>query len=205
MSEIKLNEKISNRNFVINFRDLPFDDFAAFGEGYHLAAKNLTENLIKKHNFPDYEGYPIIFLYRHSLELYLKFLIYKSAKLINFKSLKFLQIKLENSHKLIYLSNLAKDLLIKLFPNDKGLEDLMPEIIELCKQFETLDENSYSFRYPITTKGEISTDKHLVVNIDSVYNTMEKYLEILSNFHFGLNVEEENIYYVIEQLNLELY
>lgn len=201
MKTINLNKKISNNNFVVNFRNLPVDDFSAFAEGYHLAAKNLSESLLKKHNFPDFEGYPIVFLYRHSMELYLKFLIYKSATLINYKKMVYLKIKFENSHELVYLSLLAKNFLTKLFPKDKKLKNVLEEIEEVCRQFELIDKSSFSFRYPIDTKGNFASKEHEIINIDSMYNTMEKYLNILETIQFGLDIENDNIYYLIEELN----
>ncbi len=201
MKTINLNKNISIRNCIVNFRNSKIDDFSAFAEGYHLAAKLLCEKLLQQNNFADFEGYPIIFLYRHSLELYLKFFIYKSAILINYKNLQHLEWKLEGTHNLVYLSISVKNSLEKLFPNDKELRTMLDELCELCLQFDKIDKSSYSFRYPIDNKGEFSSKNHQSINMDSLFRTMESYLEILNNIQFGIQIETDNIFYVIKELD----
>jgi len=63
-------------NFVISFTTNPRQDFGVFAKGYFQAASALTEHLLAKQRFSDYEAYPVVFLYRQSFELYLKGLLY---------------------------------------------------------------------------------------------------------------------------------
>ena len=70
-------------NIVFNFRGSAIDDLVEFGHGYHIAGKKLIEDLENKKSYADYDGYPILFLYRHALELYFKAIVYKGANLLN--------------------------------------------------------------------------------------------------------------------------
>jgi len=74
-------------NFAISFSTNPQQDFGVFAVGYRQAAAILAERLLAKQRFSDYEAYPVVFLYRQSLELYLKGLLYKAAILSAFKQI----------------------------------------------------------------------------------------------------------------------
>jgi len=72
----------SHGNVIFNFRNNPINDFAPFAKGYHRAGKRLAKMLAQSPSFPDFEGYPILFLYRHALELYMKAIVYRGAQLL---------------------------------------------------------------------------------------------------------------------------
>jgi len=69
-------------NVVFNFRGRAINDLSAFAAGYHEAGKILVQKMESVPGYRDYEGYPILFLYRHALELYLKAIVYRSAQLL---------------------------------------------------------------------------------------------------------------------------
>ena len=71
-------------SFVISFTSDPKGDFGAFAKGYMLAANRLVRLLLEAPRFSDYEAYPVMFLYRHALELSLKHIIYGGAELAVF-------------------------------------------------------------------------------------------------------------------------
>lgn len=58
----------SKSNIVISFKDNPIADFGIFAKGYHEAANQLSNAFLSKSYYGDYEGYPIVFLYRHAFE-----------------------------------------------------------------------------------------------------------------------------------------
>lgn len=64
--------------FAVNFQSRPVLDVAIFAKGYHKAANRLAAEFSRS---PDYDAYPIFFLYRHSLELYLKAVVYRGLEL----------------------------------------------------------------------------------------------------------------------------
>jgi hypothetical protein len=87
-------------NFVISFTPNPQGAFGVFAKGYTLAANRLASLLLEAPRFSDYEAYPVVFLYRHALELSLKHIIYSSVKLAAFKYLDDVDRGLQNSHDL---------------------------------------------------------------------------------------------------------
>lgn len=175
-------------NFVISFMPDPKNDFSVFGRGYHNAASRLAEDLLSRGGFPDYDAYPVVFLYRHSLELYLKNVIYKSALLMAFERMDDIRTTLHNTHNLVILSKKATELIQRLFPHDEDLQLLAQEILKVSSEFSDIDPGSFGYRYPIDKKGHFSTKPHQVVSLEAIYRTMNELLESMYTLDFGLQI-----------------
>jgi hypothetical protein len=189
-------------NFVISFTQDPKGDFGVFAKGYTLAANRLAVLLLNAPRFSDYEVYPVVFLYRHALELSLKHIIYGCVKLAAFRRLDDINEQLKNNHDLIHLSQTTCKLLSLLFPNDESLHRLNSSIAEVCKDWSQIDPRSDAYRYPIDRKGQPSTKRHQVVNLRALATRMSTVLEDLDTVHFGLNVETDEaqeLYEILEQ------
>jgi len=72
----------SDSNVVFNFRHNAVGDLVAFAVGYRRAAGSLITRFAKHRYSPDYDGYPILYLYRHALELYLKAVVHRGTRLM---------------------------------------------------------------------------------------------------------------------------
>jgi hypothetical protein len=189
--------------FVISFTPNPKGDFGVFAKGYTLAANRLSGLLLDAPRFSDYEAYPLVFLYRHALELSLKHIIFSSVKLAAFKYLDEVDRGLQNSHNLKGLSRTVKALLILLFPKDESLCQAITMVVETCDEFSEIDPRSDGYRYPIDSKGQRSTHKHQVINLRAFADRMSSVLEDLDVIHFGLNIETDvaqEVYEAVENL-----
>jgi hypothetical protein len=125
------------------------------------------------------------------LELHLKNIIYRVAKLHVFKGVEDLENKLHNNHKLDDLSCKVNNIITKLFPDDKGLHQLIKEVVVVAKEFSEIDSDSYGYRYPINTRGEHSTKSNQYVNLRSLATHMDNLLEQLEIIDCGLNIETD--------------
>ena len=196
--------QINNHStFDITFTKDPKNDFGVFAKGYYSAASMLAENLLSRGNFADYDAYPVVFLYRHSLELYLKNVIYKSALLSKFKGLSDTKDRLYNNHKLTQLSEKAAEILRKLFPYDNELQHVIDRILKISSEFSDIDPDSYAYRYPIDRQGGLSTRPHQIVNLEAFHRTMKELLTHLETIDIGINIETDKvqeIYKILEQL-----
>jgi hypothetical protein len=192
------NESNDHTNFVASFTGNPKDDFGVFAKGYTLAADRLSNLLLGGPPFSDYEAYPIVFLYRHALELSLKHVIYTSAKLSAFKFLDDIGGELRNTHDLTKLSQTVGALLSILFPEDNGLRDIIALVKKTCSEFSDIDPISDGYRYPINSKGQPSTKHHQVINLRTFANRMSSVLEDLDTIHFGLDIETDKAQEVYE-------
>ncbi len=185
-------DKVSDStNFVISFTPSPRGDFGVFAKGYTLAANRLVSFLLEAPRFSDYEAYPLVFLYRHALELALKHVIYSSVKLALFKYLDNVNQGLQNSHDLRRLSQIVESLLAHLFPEDEKLCQVVATVTETCHEFSEIDPRSDGYRYPIDSKGQRSTKRHQMVNLRAFADRMSSVLEDLNTIHFGLNIETD--------------
>jgi len=200
--------KINNvSNFSVSFIKNLRNDFGVWGRGYFNAASKLAmeilSNIDTNNSFADYDVYPIVFLYRHSLELYLKNIIYKSALILAFKNIPKIDTKLYNLHNLKMLSEKATEILQKLFSKDQRLKQLSEKILQISSEFSEIDPNSYSYRYPIDINGNAATKPNQIVNLEAFHNTMRALLSEMEVIDFGLDLEKskaQELYEILTDL-----
>lgn len=173
-----------------------------YAKGYHLAANQLSTNFISKNGYGDYEGYPIVFLYRHSLELYLKNIIQWSKRLHSLREIENSVNDYKTNHNLVYLNSEAEKALLSLFPQDEQLGIYLVKLKQVIIDFNEIDSDSYSYRYPINKKKKRATKKHQVVNIPALAKTMDEILSELSIISSGLNIETDIEFERVENENL---
>jgi hypothetical protein len=198
---MNLNENVDTYNIVSSFSKNPKYDFGVYAKGYRKAAKSLYDKLISQNGYGDYEGYPIVFLYRHAFELNLKNIIYWGVRLTKFKNVKQIDEKLFNHHLLNELSNTAGYILNILFNNDSSQNGVINRIKIIADDFSIIDPNSFSYRYPINSKGEYSTKEHQILNLTSLTNCMEDLLNVMEAINFGLDLETDKAERIIEILS----
>lgn len=197
------NEVNDYTNFSISFTHTPSYDFGIFAKGYKLAANSIAKELIETNRFPDYQAYPVVFLYRHALELHLKNIIYRVAKLLFYKYIEDIDQKLYNSHDLSMLSHKAYDILIKAFPDEQTLHQLLKEVVGIAEEFSEIDPNSYAYRYPINREGKHSTQRNQIVNLQSLATHMDNLLSKLDVIDLELNIESalaQEVYEILENI-----
>ena len=183
------NKPIDHTYFSISFTSNPKYDFAAFAKGYSSATSTLANHLIERIDFPDYDAYPVVFLYRHAFELSLKNIIYWPARLLAFKGVEDIGEKLCNIHDLVKLAQNAEIILLKAFPGDQSLHEFTQDFVSTAQEFSEIDPGSYSYRYPISRQGDYLTPKGQSVNLSSLSEHMETILDNLDTINFGLNLE----------------
>lgn len=180
-------------NVVFNFLKPAIGQFEAFAAGYHKAGKVLVANMEASRDYRDYDGYPILYLYRHALELYLKAFIYNGVRLLEIRDNK----KLETgffltSHRLSSFlpafRAILKSMDWKWDFEIAGLKSL-DDFEDLILGIEKVDADSYCFRYPVTTKGDSALPKHFVVNVINFAKNMDKILNMLDGAITGLRYE----------------
>jgi hypothetical protein len=178
-------------DFVSSWTNQPKKGFGIFARGYTLAANRLAKALLRARRFSDYEAYPVVFLYRHALELSLKHVIYSSIELAALRYLEDVDRRLQNSHDLTQLSKTARDVLMLLFPEDKSLRRVVSTFSATCDDLARIDPRSDGYRYPIDKNGKPSTKRHQVVNLQAFAARMSSVLEDLDTIHFGVNIETD--------------
>ena len=180
-------------NVVFNFLKPAIGQFEAFAAGYHEAGKVLVTNMKASRGYRDYDGYPILYLYRHALELYLKAFIYRGVRLLEIRDNQKLETGfLLTSHRLSSFLPAFRAILTSIdwkwdfeITGFNSLDDFEDLIIGI----EKVDADSYCFRYPVTTKGDSALPKHFVVNVINFAKHMDKILDMLDGAIRGLKYE----------------
>lgn len=175
-------------NFVTAFTPEPRDAFGVFAKGYVRAADRMAEILLQRH-FSDYEAYPVVYLYRHALELSLKHIIYSCSTLAAYQYRDDIEDALHNTHDLSKLATTANAVLSALYPEDEFISALCPRIRVTCNEFDEIDADSFAYRYPTDRKGRASTKQHQTINLRAFATHLSALLEDLDTIHFGVSAE----------------
>ena len=165
----------------------PKDAFNVFATGYRRAAERLARSLLRRRRFSDYEAYPIVFLYRHALELSLKHAIYKTAEFAGYAGSQEIDDRLYNTHRLDLLAATLKRSLTLLFPDDIFLHRLLSRIAATSHELADIDAASFTYRYPIDSTGQPSAQAAQLVNLRAFVRHMSSLLEDIDTLNFGLN------------------
>ena len=169
---------------------LPALDLSAYAAGYHRAGRSLVDSLAARNGFADYEGYPILFLYRHALELNMKAFIYRGAMCAGLMDGCSMGAEwIYRSHDLLRLLPALREVFAHVGGSgDFGLPGLntWEDFCGLVRGIDSLDHGSYAFRYPMDTAGEPSHPHHLVVNVIAFGRNMDPVLDMLNAAVCGL-------------------
>jgi hypothetical protein len=197
-------------NVVFNFNGGAVNDLSAFAAGYHEAGKTLISNIEAAQGYRDYDGYPILFLYRHALELYLKAIVYRGAQLLGLISDEKVRTeKLLTSHKLTRLLPTIEAIFKAVgWEWDFEVSGLKSfgDFADLIKEIEKIDPQSYCFRYPVNTTSEAALPKHFIVNVVNFGKKMDSLLDLLSGAMTGLEEHWDNtaeVMYLLQEVMKE--
>ena len=152
-----------------------FDDII-YQEGYRRAALHLVEYLCDKGNGQDFLVYPIIYLYRHHIEITLKSIVRTAYSLLD-QEVTDKGSDLLISHDLSKLWTLASSLLnaaYKIADNSAVPLDDLEGIESYIRQLHEHDPDGQRFRYATTRKGTPSLRLGLTsINIRDLSNALE--------------------------------
>jgi len=176
------NRQTPHGNVVLHHGANPVDDLPAFALGYHMAARALAVKFEEFAGYADYEGYPIFFLYRQALELYLKALVYKGADVVGLLSKPLQKPTLFKKHGLkrlipairLIFSKLEWSFEVNPFKSVSDIERLVEEVDEI-------DPDSFLFRYPVTTAGIATIDGAITIDIILLSHELDPLLELLDS------------------------
>jgi hypothetical protein len=120
--------------------------------GYALEYVSAADKLVQTVNdLPDREKYalPIVFLYRHFIELRLKSILREEYK-------KHKRSSVPKTHRIDELWGMVRKVLEPVLKQykDNGMLAEVEAVEEFIKEFAAVDAMSESFRYPIDTKGQ---------------------------------------------------
>ena len=159
-------------------RQLP-DEYGAqyYSDGFRSAARHLVEDLIEKRDYNllvDVVVYPVVFLYRHHLELLIKLLIVAGRELLSKSS------EQPFGHRLDQLWMVARPIIERCFEDaDWSQNDIVDSLVA---ELSRLDPNGEAARYPESNKGTKHFGDLALLNIRHFADVAER----LSGYFSGL-------------------
>jgi hypothetical protein len=178
------------------------NDEPAYIEGYRRGARYLVQLVNENARDQDYLVYPIVFLYRHHIELILKTIIYTALDILREAPTKEIKKRLETGHHLDDLWSDAK-LLLSRVNYLAGWEDISIDTIEgidsHIRQLTDIDEKSFTFRYARSKAGASKPVNH--INLRHFSETIEKSCGHLETIDMALgHLLEESLEYQADMM-----
>lgn len=158
-------------------------DPIAYMEGYRRSALLLVKHVMESGHDQDFLVCPIIFLYRHHIELVLKRTIVRSTYIIE-RSLTDEEKKHLGKHQLDLLWQDLKPILSAVW-DEIDIEDI-EGIDSYISQLSMLDPDSFSFRYTHSRGGVRSLPENLKhINLRHFAEMMERLADYLDGIDEG--------------------
>jgi hypothetical protein len=141
-----------------------------YAEGYRRAAEIAFQHVAENLRDQDYLLFPIVFLWRHHLELQLKEII-RLARLIQNEDS---DGPFPKTHRLMQLWLVARPQIEK---DPDGICDVVERLLQ---QVETFDMDSMAFRYPTDRDGNLNIPSSLPhLNLGAVHEQMTRIANFL--------------------------
>jgi len=175
-------------NVTLNYWGHPVNKFAQVADSYRGAASALWKNF-EADRRSDYDAYPLVFMYRHALELYLKAVLILGN-----------QLAVTTDNEELHTENVFKNHsltehlpMVKRIFADAGWEEDYPHMgleepffEDLLKEFDELDRGSYTFRYSVNKDGTANIEENFAFSVPNFAGIMDRILNNLSGACYGL-------------------
>lgn len=160
------------------------DDWAVYAHGYKHAAEVLIEHAANHRGSLDALVYPIVFVYRQSIELRLKKLVRDASRLLYRDS------ELSTKHDLLPRWDKLTLLLKEVEKQVQSTFDQreLAHTRKLIHAFDKVDSRSMAFRYPVDTTLEPSLPDMTHINIRVLHEYMEEVFGVLEGIDTMLSI-----------------
>ncbi|MCQ8119628.1 hypothetical protein [Methylomonas rosea] len=167
------------------------DAISLYIDGYRKAADELAHLVVGSARDRDILVYPIVFLYRQYIELQLKKVIRESKILLSEGN------DFPQHHRIKDLWNDAKGLMRKIIKTvDSGAKEYITQkdvetIDKIIIDFEGVDPESFTFRYPKDKAGNDNLNGISHINIRNLHDQMELLTEKLEKYDLVVGLLRE--------------
>jgi hypothetical protein len=168
-------------NTVLNWHNVPEREFCFCARAFHTAAKTLAGALeLDSGSFTDFDACPVVFMYRHAIELHLKALVLGEGR--NFLAARPAPAFIYRTHSLTRLAQIVCQIVTAVeWAKDfkcEGVEELA-DFRAVIEELNSVDPGSHAFRYPVNTEGQGSVPSHLPFSVREFARRMDALLDLL--------------------------
>jgi hypothetical protein len=173
------------RNKLLSRRNIPEQDLWLFARSSHAAAKNLAEAAdLHSGPFTPLAACPVVFMYRHALELYLKAIVLAEGG--NFLKTRPDRISIGKTHSVSWLAQFVCQIVTALGWQEEfkcqGIENL-DDFKAIIESVNEVDPGQYVFRFPGEPEAQAS------FNVRKFARRMDALLELLDSTADALAAE----------------
>jgi hypothetical protein len=158
----------------VRFADFGFSREVFIWDGYMKAGAVLVERAMKSEHDRHHLVYPIIFNYRHGLEVAIKWVLDRYGRYAAIYDY-------EKDHRLDKLWRACKQVIVE-FSGD-GPDEAVEVVEKIVLEFHQLDPSSFAFRYSTNKKGALVDLPDIPIDLENIRDVMEG----VNNFFEGLD------------------
>ena len=192
-----LGPKGAERASSLYFSNTPEEEFGYYGEAFHDAARVLARSLARRRAHKNGDVLPVLFLYRHAIELSAKAVVLSGNRLMSLtgegrnQSEVFDDFK-KWKHRLIPILPAIERVFTYanwdwFWPNSEV--ETFANVKAIFEDLELIDPQSFTFRYPTSLQGERSVRVDIRFGLTTTINTLDDLIEALQTSVFGLDAE----------------
>lgn len=180
---------------MLNFRRRPESEFDVYARPFHDAARALARRALRSRRARELDALPVVFLYRHALELSMKAVVLEGNRRLDLfgEGLPAKELwELLNGHR---LSRLLPEIrrVFKGAGWGWNWEDAtirtFAGVQRVLRDLESVDPDSFTFRYPTNTRGEAAVPHHFEFNLRAFIVDIDPLVEAFDTAAFGLRAE----------------
>jgi|WetSurMetagenome_2_1015567.scaffolds.fasta_scaffold22076_2 hypothetical protein len=155
-------------------------NFFAYSKGYFEACERLIDSINKNKRLIDILVYPIIFNFRHALELSLKHFIPILYCMFDVGE------NIKQSHNLEIYWKEAKKYIVKLLNDDETILNVIKYLDSIIKDIYKYDPIGESFRFPKSKKGKLLLEELRIINVKELSEIVKKTSEIFDILFYAI-------------------
>ncbi len=176
---------------VLNWHDTPKREFVYLAKAFHLTARDTAARLRQDRQFglsgdpiKDFLAYPVVFMYRHALELYMKAIVLEGLPMLGIEGRKTIEEEeLFSEHNLVVLRRHLQNI-FEAYGWDWDLElpqfHSRDDFARFVAEFQAVDPASHTFRYTVDKRGKGSVDPHFKFDLFAVADVLDQLLPMMS-------------------------
>ena len=155
---------------------IPAADLFLYARSFHTAAKKLADSLRLDGPSADFDVSPVVFMYRHAVELHLKAMVVGQGG--NFLATKPDALSVYKTHSVSWLAQFVCQIVIglkwEMEIRCEGVENLI-DFKAIIEEINSVDPGSYVFRFPVSTDGSGSSNiREYARQVDALIILLER-------------------------------
>jgi len=185
------------RGWSFYFSNQPTEEFGYYGTGFLEAARTLARSFARRRGRRQIDILPVLFLYRHSIELLAKAVILEGNRLMQQGNAGQDEGKIfakfgRSRHRLLPLLDPIRQVFEYAHWEwhwPKSAVESFDDARRVIEELDALDPDSLSFRYPTNIRGERAISRDHSIGQRTILAVLDDLAESLDTAVFGLDAE----------------